>query len=80
MSTTPARFPTIELTDSDITGRAVFEKGRERLEVFTANRRPLEKIFGVDLIHLNTTSQNIVMVQYKMLEPDKCKDHDSDWV
>ena len=36
-------FPDYELTDSDITGRAVFEKGHERLEVFTANRRPLEE-------------------------------------
>ena len=36
-------FPDYELTGSDITGRAVFEKGRGRLEVFTANRRPLEK-------------------------------------
>ena len=73
-------FPGYELIDSDITGRAVFEKGRERLEVFTANRRPLEKVFGVDLLYLNTTRQNIVMVQYKMLEPHKRKDHDNDWV
>ena len=73
-------FPGYELIDSDITGRAVFEKGRERLEVFTANRRSLEKVFGVDLLYLNTTRQNIVMVQYKMLEPHKRKDHDNDWV
>ena len=73
-------FPDYELTDSDITGRAVFEKGHERLEVFTANRRPLEKVFGVDLIYLNTTRQNIVMVQYKMLEPHGRKDRDNDWV
>lgn len=73
-------FPDYELTDSDITGRAVFEKGHERLEVFTANRRPLEKVFGVDLIYLNTTRQNIVMVQYKMLEPHARKDRDNDWV
>lgn len=73
-------FPDYELTGSDITGRAVFEKGRERLEVFTANRRPLEKVFGVDLIYVNATRQNIVMVQYKMLEPHKRKDRDTDWV
>ncbi len=73
-------FPDYELIGSDITGRAVFEKGRERLEVFTANRRPLEKVFGVDLIYFNTTRQNIVMVQYKMLEPYKRKDRDTDWV
>lgn len=73
-------FPDYELTGSDITGRAVFEKGRERLEVFTANRRPLEKVFGVDLIYVNTTRQNIVMVQYKMLEPHKREDRDTDWI
>lgn len=73
-------FPDYELTGSDITGRAVFEKGRERLEIFTANRRPLEKVFGVDLIYLNVTRQNIVMVQYKMLEPKERKDKDKDWV
>ena len=61
-------LPGYELVDSDLTGRAVFDKGNERLEVFTANRRPLEHVFVVDLMYLNTTRQNIVMVQYKMLE------------
>lgn len=73
-------FPDFELIDSDITGRAVFEKGRERLEVFTANRRSLENVFGVDLIYFNVTRQNIVMVQYKMLEPYEPKSGDKDWV
>jgi hypothetical protein len=73
-------FPDFEMVDSDITGRAVFERGRERLEVFTANRRPLENVFGVDLIYFNVTRQNIVMVQYKMLEPHTPKDGDKDWV
>jgi hypothetical protein len=61
--------PGYELIGSDVTGRAVFARGRERLEVFTANRRQLEKAFGVDLIYLNATRQNLVMLQYKMLEP-----------
>ena len=73
-------FPQYEIVGSDITGRAVFERGRERLEVFTANRRSLEKVFGVDLVYLNTTRQNIVMVQYKMLEPHERKDRDTDWI
>lgn len=73
-------FHDYELTGSDITGRAVFEKAHERLEVFTANRRPLEKVFGVDLIYLNVTRQNIVMAQYKMLEPDERQDRDKDWI
>lgn len=62
------QIPNYQLVGSDITGRAVFARGRERLEVFTANRRPLEEVFGVDLIYLNVTRENIVMVQYKMLE------------
>ena len=73
-------FPQYEMIGSSITGRAVFKKGREQLEVFTANRRPLEKVFGVDLIYLNRTRQNIVMVQYKMLEPQAQQDKDNDWV
>ena len=73
-------FPGYELAVSDITGRAVFENGSEQLEVFTANRRPLENVFGVDLIYLNVTRQNIVMVQYKMLERYKRKDRDADWI
>ena len=35
---------------------------------FTANRRPLEQVFGVDLIYVNAAKRNVVMVQYKMLE------------
>ena len=57
--------PGYALAGSDLTGRAVFTKGLERLEVYTANRRPLEHVFGVDLIYLNATRQNIVMLQYK---------------
>jgi hypothetical protein len=48
-------LPGFDLVGSDITGRAVFTKDRERLEIFTANRRPLEHVFGVDLIYLNAT-------------------------
>lgn len=73
-------FPDYELIGSDITGRAVFHKGSERLEVFTANHRPLEKVFGVDLVYLNTTRQNIVMVQYKMLKRHERKNRDTDWI
>lgn len=73
-------FSDFELIHSDITGRAVFEKGCERLEVFTANRRPLEEVFGVDLIYFNTTRQNIIMVQYKMLEPHERADNHLDWI
>lgn len=72
--------PSYDLVGSNVTGHAVFERGLERLEVYTANRRPLEKVFGVDLIYLNATRQNIVMVQYKMLEPASRKGGDKDWI
>ena len=72
--------PGYDLVGSDVTGHAVFEKGSERLEVYTANRRPLEKVFGVDLIYLNTIRQNIVMVQYKMLKYSQGNGNDTDWI
>jgi hypothetical protein len=59
------------LDSSDVTGRAVFSQGREQLQVFTANKQPLESLFGVDLIYLNETRRSIVMVQYKMMEPSE---------
>lgn len=61
-------IPGYSLESSDVTGRAIFVKGDEKLEVITANALPLEEVFGVDLIYLNRISQNIVMVQYKMLD------------
>ena len=73
------RIPGFELTGSDVTGRAIFEKGAERLEVVTANKLPLEEVLGVDLIYYNATRQNIVMVQYKMLDAIK-NDENTDWI
>jgi len=72
--------PGYDLVHSDLTGRAVFERGDERLEVFTANRRALEHVFGIDLIYLNATRQNIVMLQYKMLEPLRKEAAETDWI
>ena len=71
--------PGYDLAGSDVTGRAVFTRGSEILEVYTANRRPLEHVFGVDLVYLNATRQNIVMLQYKMLEPSG-KGGGEDWI
>ena len=51
-----------------MTGRAIFSHKGEVLEVITANQRPLEECFGVDLVYLNSAKRNLVMVQYKMLE------------
>ena len=71
--------PGYSLAGSDLTGRATFLQNSEKLEVYTANRRPLEQTFGVDLIYLNLTRQNIVMLQYKMLERNKTLDG-RDWI
>lgn len=64
-------LPGWRLTESDLTGRATFRKRDEQLDVFTANKRPLEELFGVDLIYLNQARGALVMVQYKMLETDE---------
>ncbi len=64
-------IPGWRLAKSDITGRAFFEKRGERLEVVTANKRPLEQLLGVDLIYFNRTQNSLVMVQYKMMEPEE---------
>ena len=60
--------PGFTLSESNLTGRAIFRRDSEMLEVITANKRPLENALGIDLIYLNAIKQNIVMVQYKMLE------------
>lgn len=67
------RLPGFDMIASDITGRAVFEKRDERLVIYTANKLPLEQMLGVDLIYINETRGNIVMVQYKMLEEVKTR-------
>ena len=64
-------LPGFDAIASDVTGRAVFQKADERLVIYTANKLPLEKMLGVDLIYINETRGNVVMVQYKMLEEDK---------
>lgn len=73
-------IPGYRFVQSDLTGRAIFERGGDRLEVFTANRRSLEHCFGVDLIYFNTTKQNVVMLQYKMLEPLRKDGGERDWI
>jgi hypothetical protein len=73
--------PGYSLFERDLTGRAVFIKGNERLEIFTANKGPLEAMLGVDLIYVNESVGSIVMVQYKMLELKKDSETAiSDWI
>jgi len=77
--TDASRLPGFDLVATDITGRAVFEKRDERLVIYTANKLPLEKMLGVDLIYINETRGNTVMVQYKMLEEAKSQNGNQDW-
>ena len=72
--------PGYDLVGSNRTGYAVFKNDTEKLEVYTANRGHLEEVFGVDLIYMNMTRHNIVMVQYKMLEPLRRNANDMDWM
>lgn len=74
-----SQLPGFDAITPDITGRAIFEKGDERLVIYTANKLPLEKMLGVDLIYINETRGNIVMIQYKMLEEKKSQDGSQDW-
>lgn len=63
-----SHLPGFDMISRDLTGRAVFQKGDERLIIYTANKLPLEQMLGVDLIYINEPCRNIVMIQYKMLE------------
>lgn len=75
-----SRLPGFDAIAPDVTGRAVFHKGDERLVIYTANKLPLEKMLGVDLIYINETRGNVVMIQYKMLKEDKQKGGSRDWM
>ncbi len=74
-------IPGFELKVKHVTGRAVFFNSGERLDVYTANKGPLEEMLGVDLIYVNETVGNTVMVQYKLLRthPDSGSAK-SDWI
>lgn len=73
-----SNLPGFDAIAPDVTGRAVFQKGDERLVIYTANKLPLENMLGVDLIYINETRGNVVMVQYKMLEENE-KRAKGDW-
>jgi len=74
-------IPDFFLISKHATGRAVFEKGNERLIVYTANKGPLEKMLGVDLIYINEVVGNTVMVQYKMLKLSRsASSTQTDWI
>ena len=57
------------LTDSDLRGRATFKERGSKLDIVTANKRPLENLFEIGLVYVNEFRGTLVNVQYKMLEP-----------
>ena len=75
-----SNFPGFKKISEYMTGEAVFQLRDERLVIFTANKLPLEKMLGVDLIYINETKGNIVMVQYKMLEEYQQDANHKDWL
>lgn len=74
-----SQIPDFQLIKKYETGRAVFTNANERLVVYTANKGPLEKMLGVDLVYINEVAGNTVMVQYKMLEPSRSSTT-TDWI
>jgi len=78
--TDASQLPGFDAIASDVTGRAVFQRADERLVIYTANKLPLEKMLGVDLIYINETRGNVVMIQYKMLKEGKQQGGNRDWM
>jgi hypothetical protein len=75
-----AHIPDLVPVFSDTTGYARYERDDEILEVYTANRLPLEQLLGVDLIYFNVPLGSAAMVQYKMLTPQISKAGTRDWI
>ncbi|WP_268036187.1 hypothetical protein [Algoriphagus sp. PAP.12] len=67
-------FPGYDFLKSQSHGSTVFRDDRvNKLTVVLANRLPLEKQTGTDLIYFNETFGSFVMVQYKMMDSDDGK-------
>lgn len=59
-----------EIKSTTSFGSVVFENDQSRLTVLLANRLPLEKQLGTDLIYYNETYSCFLMVQYKAMEDE----------
>lgn len=59
-----------EIKSTTSFGAVVFENDQSRLTVLLANRLPLEKQLGTDLIYYNETYSCFLMVQYKAMEDE----------
>jgi hypothetical protein len=62
-------FPGYNKIKDSIVGTTEFENDAgEKLVVINANRKPLEKVLGVDLIYFNRQYAAFTFVQYKMMD------------
>ncbi|WP_282704035.1 hypothetical protein [Streptomyces sp. CC219B] len=61
-------FEGVQSTPGSVLGSAIFElpDGR-KLTVFNANRGPIERALGVDLVYYNHTRNSYLMLQYKRM-------------
>ena len=55
-------------------GVSIFEQGSRILEVVYANKNPLERTLGVDLIYYNQAYHSFVLVQYKLMKDKNDKE------
>lgn len=62
-------IPGYQLIKEDITGTVEFEDSYgDKLLVINANRKPLERATGVDLVYFHRKYEAFTMVQYKMMD------------
>lgn len=59
------------MTAKHTSGYTHFYNGKNKLDVFYANRNALEKTVGVDLIYYNMKYNSFVLVQYKLMEKEQ---------
>lgn len=71
------KIPGYNFIKESITGVVEFENSNgDRLCVINANRKPLEKAIGVDLIYFHRKYEAFTCIQYKMMDQ---KDAKSNW-
>lgn len=63
-------LPGYQILKSTPFSSVLFENDKSKLTVILANRLPLEKQLGVDLIYYNETFSCFLMIQYKAMEKE----------
>lgn len=64
-------FPGFHALPGKIKGTAIFFSQSEKMTVIYADKLPLEKLTGADLIYYNETYKSFIFIQYKMLDDSK---------